>query len=164
MAAKKRWKRVAEQLAGRAAQHHAHSCADIGYAIFAIDGPEPADTALLIFLKQQACAFTLAADIGIHLELMKCPARHRHDAEDRNSEREYDREHMLEGNRVAPDHQCAADTAGKGNHPGHRALRNDDKAKPANSKSRHYRSGNHLCCGSERWAEIERKAKGRDVA
>ena len=83
MAAEKRGKRMADQLAGRLAEQRAHPRADVGHAIFGIDRPQPADAALLIFLKQQARAFALAADVGIGLELIERPAGDGQHAEDR---------------------------------------------------------------------------------
>ena len=66
------------------------------HAVLAIDLPQPADAALLIFLEQQARALALAADVGIGLELVERPAGDGQDAEDRNAEREQDRQHVLE--------------------------------------------------------------------
>ena len=94
----KRGKRMAEQLARRPAEHRAHARADVGDAVLAIDRPQPADAALLIFLEQQARAFALAADVGIGLELAEGPAGDGHDAGDRHAEREQDRQHVLERN------------------------------------------------------------------
>src|SRR6476619_6162970 len=91
---------MAEQLAGRLAEQGAHPRADVGDAVLGVDWPQPADAALLIFLEQQARAFALGADVGVGLELMERPARDREDAEDRDSEREDDRQHMLERDAV----------------------------------------------------------------
>ena len=77
MAAKQSGKRVAEQLAGRAAEQGAHARADVGDAIVGIDLPQPTHAALLIFLKQQARAFALAAEVGIGLELVGRPSARR---------------------------------------------------------------------------------------
>src|SRR6476646_1329600 len=74
---------MAEQLARRLAEHHAHARADVGDSVVGIDGPQPADAPLLIFLEQQAGALALAADVGIHLELVEGPAGYGHDASDR---------------------------------------------------------------------------------
>ena len=76
------------QLAGGLAEQRAHSRADVGDAVLAIDLPQPADAALLIFLEQQARAFALAADVGVGLELVERPAGDGQDAEDRHAERE----------------------------------------------------------------------------
>src|SRR6476619_7235165 len=91
---------MAEQLAGRAAEQRAHARADVADAILVIDLPQPADTALLIFLEQEAGALALAADVGIGLELVERPARDRHDSGDRDAKREEDRQHMLERHRM----------------------------------------------------------------
>ena len=107
IAAEQRRQRMAEQLAGRAAEQGGHPRADVGHAIFAIDLPQPAHAALLIFLQQQARAFALCAEIGIGLELLERPARDVEDAEDRDAEREQDRQHVLEG------HACCGRGAGR---------------------------------------------------
>ena len=104
MAAKKSGHRMAEQLAGRTAKQRAHTRADVGDAVVGIDLPQPTHAALFIFLKQQARALALAADIGVGLELMKGPARDGQYAEDRDAEREQDRQHVLERDAV-PLHQ-----------------------------------------------------------
>src|SRR5918997_1038956 len=59
--------------------------ADVSDAILAIDFPQPADAALLIFLQQQARAFALAADVGVRLELVERPPGDRQHAEDRDA-------------------------------------------------------------------------------
>ena len=73
---------MAEQRARRAAQKRRHSAGNVGHAIFAIDLPQPAHAALLIFLEQQAGAFRLGAEVGIGLELAEGPARNGEDADD----------------------------------------------------------------------------------
>ena len=146
MPAEKRGKRVADELACRPAEHRAHARADVGHAVVAIDLPQPADAALLIFLEQEAGALALAADVGVGLELMKGPARDGHDAGDRDAEREKDRQHVLEGNGVAGKQKRPADAASKGDHPGHRALRDDDEAEAADAKAGHDRGGDDLAC------------------
>ena len=113
LAAEKRRERVADQLVRGRAQQSAHPRADVGDAVLGIDLPQPADAALLIFLEQQAGALALAADIGVGLELVERPAGDGQHAEDRDSEREQDREHVLEGDRMAADEQSSADAGGK---------------------------------------------------
>ena len=78
---------------------------NVGDAIFAIDLPQPADAALLIFLEQQAGAFRLRAEVGVGLELAERPARDGQDADDRHAEREQDRQHVVER------HACRAPTS-----------------------------------------------------
>ena len=60
IAAEQRGQRMAEQLAGRAAEQGGHARGNVGDAVLGIDLPQPADAALLIFLQQQAGAFALA--------------------------------------------------------------------------------------------------------
>ena len=91
MASEQRRQRMPDELAGRLAQQRAHARADVADAVFGVDLPQPADTALLIFLEQEARAFALAADVGIGLELVESPASDGQDTEDRYSKSEYDR-------------------------------------------------------------------------
>ncbi len=90
MAAEQRRHRMAEQRAGGAAEQCGHPAGDVGYAIFAIDLPQPAHAALLIFLQQQAGAFRLGTEIGIGLELAEGPAGDGQDADDGDAQREQD--------------------------------------------------------------------------
>ena len=53
VAAERRRKRMADQLAGRAAEQGGHPRRDVDDAILGIDLPQPADAAMLIFLEQQ---------------------------------------------------------------------------------------------------------------
>ena len=105
MAAEQRGQRMAEQLACGATEQGGHARADVGDAVFGIDLPQPAHAALLIFLKKQARAFALGAEIGIGLELLEGPAGDVEHAEDGHAEREQDRQHVLEGNRRAAEEQ-----------------------------------------------------------
>ncbi len=89
---------MTNQLPGRLSEQSAHSRTDIAHAIFAIDLPQPADAALLIFLEKEARALALASDIGVGLELEERPSRNRKHAKDRNTEGENDRKHMLKRN------------------------------------------------------------------
>ena len=91
---------MAEQLARRAAEQRGHPAGNIGDAILAIDLPQPADAALLIFLEQQAGAFRLRAEVGVGLELPEGPARDRQHADDGDAQREQDRQHIVERNRA----------------------------------------------------------------
>src|SRR5205085_10371797 len=91
MSAKQCRERMADELARPAAQERAHARADVGDAVLGIDLPEPADAALLIFLKQQAGALALAANVSIHLQLVKCPTRDGRHPCDGHAEREQDR-------------------------------------------------------------------------
>src|SRR6185503_1353131 len=84
MAAEKRRERVTDELAGGLAQQRAHPRADVSDSVFAIDLPQPADAALLIFLKEQAGALALAPDVGVGLELLEGPASDRQNTEDGN--------------------------------------------------------------------------------
>ena len=120
------------------------------HAVLGIDLPQPADAALLIFLEQQARALALAADVGVGLELVERPAGDGHHAEDRHAEGEQDRQHVLEGNGVAAKHQRAADAEREADHPGHRALRDDDEAEAADAEAGHDRGGDDLRAGIER--------------
>ena len=110
---------------------------DVGNAIFGIDLPQPADAALLIFLKQQARAFALGAEVGVGLQLVKRPARHCQDAENRHSEGEQDGQHVRKRNGVAPEKEGDADAAGEGRHPGGDASRDDDQAERTDAKAGH---------------------------
>ena len=149
--------------AGRAEQR-AHARADVGDAVLAIDGPQPADAALLIFLEQQAGALALAADVGVGLQLVERPARDREDAEDRDAEREDDRQHVLERHGVAADQQRAADPRGERDHPRGDAWRNDDEAERADAEAGHDRGGDDLAARIERREQVERKAEPDDGA
>src|SRR5690242_21028542 len=104
---------MAKQLSARLAEKRAHARADVRDAILSVDGPEPADAALLILLEQQARAFTLPADVGVHLELVEGPARHGEDAKAANAQGEQDRHHVLEGNAVAIEEQAASHGQGE---------------------------------------------------
>ena len=119
---------MADELARGLAEQRAHARADVGDAVLGIDLPQPADAALFIFLQEQAGAFALAADIGVGLQLVKGPARHRQNAKNGDAEREQDREHMLERHAVAADEERSPDPEGEDDHPGGRARRDDDKA------------------------------------
>ena len=145
--------------AGRLAEQGRHSRADVGDSIFAIDRPQPANAALFIFLEQQACAFALAADVGIHLELLERPARDGENAEDRDPHRKHDREHMMERDGVASHQQRGDDSAGEGDEPGGRARRHDDEAERTDAEPGNDRSGNHLGPRIERRKRIERNAE-----
>ena len=105
---------MADQLRAGAAEQGAHPRADVGDAVVGIDLPQPADAALLIFEQQLARAFALAADVGVGFELVEGPAGDRQHAEDRDPEAEHDRQHMLEGNRIArPTNKRAGDARGE---------------------------------------------------
>src|SRR3954452_21963415 len=169
MTAKQRRERIADELAGRTAEHRAHARTDIADAILGIDLPQPADAALLIFLEEEACALALAADVGIGLELVESPARDAHDAGDRHPEREQDRQHVLERDAVTSEEERAADARSEGDHPRHRALRNDHQPESGDAKPGHDRSGDNLRAGIELREEIEghaEKSEGadRDIA
>ena len=144
MAAEQCREGVAEKLAGGLAQHRAHPVADVGDAIVAVDRPQPADTALLIFLEQQGRAFALAADIGVHLELVEGPSGDGHHTGDRDAQREQDRQLVLERDRMAAEQQGATDAASEHRHPRHCALRHDHEAEAADAKAGHHRGGNDL--------------------
>ena len=103
MSAEKSRKRMANQLTGGLAQQRAHSGANIADAVLVIDLPQPAHTPLLILLEKEACAFALTSDVGIGFELMEGPASDGENAEDRDAEREDDRQHVLERDRIAAD-------------------------------------------------------------
>ncbi len=96
---------MAEQLASRTTEQCGHSAGNIGYAIFAIDLPQPANAALLIFLEQQAGAFGLRAEVGIGLELPKRPARNGQNPDDCDAQREQDGQHGIERDRTAAHQQ-----------------------------------------------------------
>ena len=161
MAAEQRRERMADQLRGRAAEQHAHARADVADAILAIDLPQPADTALLIFEQQLARAFALGADIGVGLELAEGPARDREDSEDRNAEREHQRQHVLEGDRIARDEQGADDAGGEHHHPGGDAGGNDDQAERGDAERGHHRGREQLRARFERREQIERQGQPR---
>jgi hypothetical protein len=112
-------------------------------------------------LQQQARAFALAADIGIHFQLMECPPRDRHHADDRYAEREGDRKHVLCRNAVTAERQRAADGGGEGDHPGHCALRDDHEAEARHAHSRHHGCGDHLGARIEAWEKVERQPEER---
>ena len=124
------------QLAGGLAEHQAHAEADVGDAVVAIDRPQPADAALLIFLKQLGRAFAAAADVGVRLELAERPTGDGQHAGDRHAEREDDRQHVLEGYRVAADSERAADAAGEGDHPGQRGRGHHYETEAADARGR----------------------------
>ncbi len=159
MAAEQRRKRMAKKVLRRRAEQRAHPRADIGDAVLAIDRPQPADAALLIFLEQQAGAFALAADVGIHRQLMKRPAGDGQHAEDRDAHGEDDRQHVVERHGVATDQQRADDAPGEGNQPGGRAGRNHDQAQGPDAETGHDRGGNHLRARIEHWKAIKRNAE-----
>ena len=52
MAAEQRRQRMPDELAGGLAEQRGHARADVVDAVFGVDLPQPADTALLIFLEQ----------------------------------------------------------------------------------------------------------------
>ena len=156
IAAQQRRHRVTEQLARRTAEQSRHSRTDISDAILAIDLPQPAHAALLIFLEQQACTFALGAKVGIGLELFERPAGDVEDAENRDAQREQDRDHMLERNRVAADEHAETDAGGEGRHPADGGTRVDDKAKSGDSKTGGDRRGDHLRSWRDRREQIER--------
>ncbi len=152
-------KRMADELRGRLAEQRAHPRADVGDPVLAIDLPQPADAALLVFLEQQAGALALAADVGVGLELGERPARNGEDAENRDAEVEDDREHVLERNAVAGENQRSAHAQGKADHPGGRTRRDYDQAERADAKARHDRGGDDLSARIEGRKQIERKAQ-----
>ena len=155
---------MSDELAGGLAEQSGHPRADVADAVFGVDLPQPADTALLIFLEQQARALALAADVGIGLELVESPASDRQDTEDRYSKSEHDRQHVLERNRVATDQERSTDTGCESDHPGACARRDHDQAKSAHAEPCHDRCRNDLSSRVHRWKKIEWKAEPDDRA
>ena len=82
VAAQRRGQRMADQLAGRAAEQGGHPRGDVDDPVLGIDLPQPADAAMLIFLEQQPDRFGLGADVGDGLELVEGPAGQPGDSED----------------------------------------------------------------------------------
>jgi hypothetical protein len=159
MAAEQRGEGMAEQLAGGLAEQSAHSKAYVGRAIIAIDGPQPADAPLLIFLKEQAGALALASDVGVGLQLVKRPARNRQDTENRHAHREQDREHVRERHRMPAQEKRAADTNGEADHPCRGAGRYHHQTHGTDAEAGHNRRRNHLRARIDRGEEIERQAQ-----
>ena len=145
MSAEQRGKRMAEQRARRAAQQCGHPAGYVGYAILAIDLPQPAHAALLIFLQQQAGAFRLRAEVGIGLELAEGPPRDGKDADDGDAQREQDRQHIVERRpNCRPTSKRIARRGGKDRHPCGDAGGNDDQAERRDAEARDQRRRNRL--------------------
>ena len=105
VAAEQRGQRIADDLVRRAAEQGAHPRADVGDAILAIDLPQPADAALLIFLQQQAELSLCEPTSALVFSWWNAQRVTVSTPNTETPKREQDRQHVLEGHAAALEDQ-----------------------------------------------------------
>ena len=128
VAAQRGRQRVAEQLADRATEQGGHPAGNVDDAVLAIDLPQPADPAMLIFAQQQPNRFRLGADLGHGQQLVVGPAGETGDADDRDHGDADDGDGEPQVERVVAVIAGRTERDGEGSDPGHRRLGRGGKA------------------------------------
>ena len=146
-AAERRRQRMAGELVGRAADQSGHPRGDVDDAILAIDLPQPADAAMLIFVEQLADRFGLGAGSGEALELAEDPARQPRHAERADAGEQQESERELGIERAAAIIISEAEASGQGRDPGDRGRRDGGERDRRRDHRRHRAADDDLDAG-----------------